>query len=72
MNLLIVDFLDYSVLKYQQRSLEVEMYIVYFFISCLLQVCEKEVTVHPVEGDHESFITGKSAANVAEIINKHV
>ena len=35
-----------------------------------LQVCSAPVVVQTVEGDHESFILGKSALKVADIINR--
>ena len=35
-----------------------------------LQVCSEPVVMQTVEGDHESFILGKSALKVADIINR--
>jgi fatty acid synthase len=36
----------------------------------LSEVCSAPVVVHSIEGDHDSFIQGDSAKNIAKIINK--
>ena len=35
----------------------------------LSEVCSAPVVVHSIEGDHDSFIQGESAKNIAKIIN---
>ena len=33
------------------------------------EVCEGEVVVHRIPGDHDTFIQGKSATSIADILN---
>lgn len=36
------------------------------------EVCSGEVKVHPVQGDHDTFIQGASAKAIAKVINDHI
>ena len=33
------------------------------------EVCKGEVVVHSINGDHDTFIQGKSATSIADILN---